>query len=124
LVEDHAATRQTLQHLLRNRDYKVTSTETAGEAQQLALTGEFDLIISDLGLPDRTGNELMAELRSRNITMPGIALSGYGMEDDLSRSRAAGFAVHLVKPVTIGMLEDAIARLRPAQEPDTASRAS
>ncbi|MDB6167399.1 MAG: hypothetical protein JWM88_263 [Verrucomicrobia bacterium] len=112
LVEDHAATRQTLQHLLRNRDYKVTSAETAGEAQQLALTGEFDLIISDLGLPDRTGNELMSELRERNLRLPGIALSGYGMEDDLARSRAAGFAVHLVKPVTIGMLEEAIARLR------------
>ncbi|MDB6126833.1 MAG: hypothetical protein JWM35_729 [Verrucomicrobia bacterium] len=117
LVEDHAATRQTLQLLLRNRDYLVSSAETASEALQLARDGEFDLVISDLGLPDRSGYELMGDLRALYPSLPGIALSGYGMEDDLARSRAAGFASHLVKPVTIGMLEDAIARLRESKDP-------
>ena len=117
LVEDHVATRQTLQLLLRNREYVVSSAETATEALQLARAGEFDLLISDLGLPDRSGYELMGELRALYPTLPGIALSGYGMEDDLARSRAAGFVAHLVKPVTIGMLEDAIARLRESKDP-------
>jgi CheY-like chemotaxis protein len=72
-------------------------------------TGEFDLVISDIGLPDQNGYDLMAALRALKPDLPGIALSGYGMEDDLARSRAAGFQNHLVKPVTIGMLEDAIA---------------
>jgi PAS domain S-box-containing protein len=111
LVEDHAPTRQTLQHLLRQRNFEVASAESAANGLQLALDGEFDLIISDVGLPDRNGYELMTELRALRPQLVGIALSGYGMEQDLNRSRAAGFSAHLVKPVTIGMIEDAIASL-------------
>ncbi len=111
LVEDHAPTRMTLQHLLTHRKYAVVAAESATKAADLARTQKFDLVVSDVGLPDRSGYELMAELRALDPNLPGIALSGYGMEDDIQRSRAAGFAAHLVKPVTIGMLEDAIAKL-------------
>ena len=111
LVDDHAATRLTLQHLLRQRHFDVTTAESAAVAERLVQTQEFDLVVSDVGLPDRSGYELMASLRSTKPDLPGIALSGYGMEDDLARSRAAGFFLHLIKPVTIGMLEEAIASL-------------
>jgi PAS domain S-box-containing protein len=111
LVEDHAPTRQTLQQLLQNRHFKVVAARTATEALELAREREFNLVISDVGLPDLTGFELMAELRTIKPNLLGIALSGYGMEEDLARSRSAGFVIHLVKPVTITMLEEAIANL-------------
>ncbi|HEX2861955.1 MAG TPA: PAS domain S-box protein, partial [Lacunisphaera sp.] len=120
LVEDHAPTRQTLQHLLRQRHFDVKSAESASAALQLVLENEFDLIISDVGLPDRNGYELMTELRALRPQLAGIALSGYGMEQDLNRSRAAGFSSHLVKPVTIGMIEDAIAHLVSPAPPQSA----
>jgi CheY-like chemotaxis protein len=114
LVEDHAPTLLTLQQLLKSRRFDVTTAKSAAEAHRLALADDFDLVISDVGLPDRSGYELMEELRSIKPTLAGIALSGYGMEDDLARSRAAGFSAHLVKPVTINVLEEAIASLLPS----------
>ena len=66
-----------------------------------------DLVISDLGLPDGTGLDLMRELGGR-YGLRGIALSGYGMDEDIQRSRDAGFAPHLTKPVTLQMLQEAI----------------
>jgi CheY-like chemotaxis protein len=111
LVEDHAPTRKTLQQLLGNRKFDVVVADSATRAREAATDQEFDILISDVGLPDRNGYELMTELRALQPTLVGIALSGYGMEEDLLKSRAAGFACHLVKPVTIGMLEDAIAAL-------------
>ena len=70
----------------------------------------FDLLVRDLGLPDRTGLELLRELRGRGERLPAIALSGYGQERDIERSREAGFAEHLVKPVEPRVVLDAIAR--------------
>jgi len=93
---------------------------TRAEALHLANEGDFALVISDVGLPDRTGFELMSELRTLKPGTLGIALSGYGMEDDLVRSQAAGFSVHLVKPVTITMLEEAIATLVLSPKPGPA----
>ena len=71
----------------------------------------FDLLLSDLGLPDGSGVDLMRELRERGSTLPGIALSGYGQEEDVRRSKEAGFAEHLTKPVDLQRLATAIASL-------------
>lgn len=108
LVEDHAPTRLTLQHLLKSRNFDVATAASAADARRAAATNQFDLLISDMGLPDGNGCELIADLRAASPRLVGIALSGYGMDDDLVRSQTAGFSVHLVKPVTINMLEDAI----------------
>lgn len=113
LVEDHAPTRFMLQHLLEQRNFEVVVAETAARALSLVEKSVFDLIISDVGLPDRSGYDLMNTVHTIQPDLPGIALSGYGMEDDLARSRAAGFSAHLVKPVTIGMLEEAITTVAP-----------
>jgi CheY-like chemotaxis protein len=69
-----------------------------------------DLVISDVGLPDGTGLELMRRLSSSG-PLPGIALSGYGMDFDIEQSKKAGFARHLTKPITTPLLFKAIAEL-------------
>ncbi|HEX2852120.1 MAG TPA: PAS domain S-box protein [Opitutaceae bacterium] len=107
LVEDHEPTRKTLEQLLRRRNYAVVSAASLQEARDRAAAGSFDLVISDLGLPDGDGATLMAELRDQR-GLAGIALTGYGMEDDIARCRAAGFATHLTKPIRVEALEAAL----------------
>lgn len=107
LVEDHEPTRNTLAHLLTRRLYHVSAAASVAEARNLAQTQHFDLLISDIGLPDGNGYDLMAELRQRG-NLRGIALTGYGMEQDVNRSQNAGFVAHLTKPVRIQSLENAI----------------
>ena len=108
LVEDHEPTRSTLVQLLERRGHKVVGVTTAAAAREIAAARDCDLVISDLGLPDGDGHALMAELRDA-YGLPGIALSGYGMDEDRERSRRSGFFTHLTKPVDIHALEAAIA---------------
>jgi two-component system CheB/CheR fusion protein len=108
LVEDHGDTANSMQMLLEAWGFEV---QTAGDVAQalkaLDSTG-FDLLISDLGLPDQSGLDLMQELRQRGNTLKGIALSGYGREEDMRRSQEAGFSVHLTKPVDADALVQAV----------------
>ena len=108
LIEDHKDTRACIQRLLEASHHRVTSAGDAHTALELAETGKFDLVISDLGLPDLSGHELMKRLHTR-FGMPGIALSGYGMEHDMAQSRAAGFKYHLTKPVSFDRLKSFVA---------------
>ncbi|HXE47357.1 MAG TPA: response regulator, partial [Ramlibacter sp.] len=120
LVEDNGDTAQTMKLLLGEFGYVV---ETAGDVRQALKAVEsasFDLLLSDLGLPDGTGIDLMQELRRRGNALKGIALSGYGQEEDMRRSKEAGFSAHLVKPADADALIETIAALvRPlgAQQP-------
>jgi CheY-like chemotaxis protein len=106
MVEDHGVTAKMMKMVLTREGHKV---ETAGDvATGLELAGQhaFDLLLSDLGLPDGSGHDLMRALRSRGHKFPGIALSGYGQEEDIRRSYEAGFAAHLTKPASReGLLE-------------------
>ena len=111
LVEDHPATRAALALLLRQRQFEVFAAAGVHEARELARRNRIDIIISDIGLPDGDGCDLLAELRKRQPALHGIALSGYGMEEDLVRTRAVGYLEHLTKPVNVQTLEQAIARL-------------
>ena len=114
VVDDHHDTCTGMKMLLERRGYRVTLAHTADEAVEKAGQEQFDLLISDIGLPDRSGYELMQELQSRN-GLRGIALSGFGMENDVNRARAAGFSEHLTKPLNFERLEEAIrALLEPA----------
>jgi len=108
LVEDHNQTRDTLARLLSSRGHEVATAETVKQARDVAQTFAYDLVLSDLGLPDGDGHELMNELRQLRPACQGIALSGYGMDSDIQRSRSAGFDLHLTKPVDIGALEAAL----------------
>jgi len=116
LVEDHGVTAKLTKMVLSAEGHRV---ETAGDvATALKLAGQkpFDLMVSDLGLPDGSGHELMRKLGERGHRFPGVALSGYGMDDDLRRSREAGFATHLTKPASREAIVDAIASVM-AMEP-------
>ncbi|MES2705307.1 MAG: response regulator [Verrucomicrobiota bacterium] len=115
LAEDHAATREALTSLLTRDGHRVTPVENICGALAAAAAGTFDILISDLGLPDGSGLDLMRELRQRRQTLPGVVLSGYGTEEDLHQSRKAGFFAHLVKPVSISQLRHLLAHI-PAEE--------
>ncbi len=127
LVEDHADTARLMRRLLMADGHEVMvagSVADALAAVDLAESADpqskiqnpksempFDLLISDLGLPDGTGHELMRHLVQRGKRVPGIALSGYGTPADIEKSMAVGFAEHLVKPINPDLLFAAIQRI-------------
>jgi CheY-like chemotaxis protein len=98
LVEDHENTRVVISRLLTKRGHFVTSAATVQQALELVAGNEFDFIVSALGLPDGSGLQLMMQLKSL-YNLEGIAVSGYGMEDDVRKSQRAGFSAHLTTPV-------------------------
>jgi signal transduction histidine kinase/ActR/RegA family two-component response regulator len=108
LVEDHESTLQILSRVLQRDGHHVVTASTVAEALNAAAASNFDLVISDLGLPDGSGTELMMKLRD-TYNLRGIALSGYGASEDIARSCDAGFVTHLVKPVAIAELRRVIA---------------
>ena len=107
LVDDHADTCAILEKLLTGHGHKVTAARDMRSALDCTEGERFDLVISDVGLPDGSGMELMARLKTTS-RIPGIAMSGFGTSADIERSLAAGFSEHLVKPVTMERLESAI----------------
>ena len=109
LVEDNADTLRILSRLLERAGCKVTTAQSVSAAMAAAQEvrereEKFDLLISDLGLPDGDGRDIMRELHERD-GLSGIAISGYGMEEDIEKSRAAGFAEHLTKPIQMQELQ-------------------
>ena len=104
LVEDHEDSNRSLTNLLRRRGYHVQSALNFQSAVDLSATEEFDVLISDLALPDGSGIDLMQTLRSERPVL-GIALTGFGMENDIRRSQEAGFKHHLVKPIDLNKLD-------------------
>jgi signal transduction histidine kinase len=113
LVEDHEPTRQVLTRLLTRRSHNVLSAMSLSEARTIAGREKLDLVISDIGLPDGDGYTLMAELRE-NFGLKGIALTGYGMEEDVARGKNAGFIGHLIKPIRMENLDEILRAYRQA----------
>jgi CheY-like chemotaxis protein len=111
LVDDHFDSIRPMQLFLEAIGYQVTTAESVEAALRSAMQEKFDLLVSDIGLPDGSGEDLIRQLRDKGHKLPGIALSGYGMEQDINRSRAAGFQVHLTKPVSPQHLRTTIDRL-------------
>jgi PAS domain S-box-containing protein len=110
LVEDHPDSARTLARLLAGAGYEVQTAHSVAAALHLASASPFDVMVSDIGLPDGTGYELMAQIRDQ-YAIPGIALSGFGMEDDLRKGRDAGFEEYVVKPVSVAHIDRAIRRI-------------
>ena len=114
LVEDHADTAAILARLLRRMGHDVLPANSVAAALQLAEkempVAQIDLVMSDLGLPDGSGLDLMRQL-SANYGLRGIALSGFGMDSDLAQSTAAGFSRHLIKPIDIALLRATLIEL-------------
>jgi signal transduction histidine kinase len=110
LVDDHFDTLDVMGRLLTRCGHEVITASTYSKALGIGQQQKFDLLISDLGLLEGSGYELMSTLRAESA-IKGIALSGYGMKADIDRSLAAGFSAHLTKPCDVSVLNATIQRV-------------
>jgi len=112
LVEDHADTAEVLRRLLVGEGCEVRLAASIAEAESVAADYRFDVLVSDIGLPDGRGTELLTRLQNHHGgPIPAIVISGFGMEEDIQKSQGAGFAEHLTKPVEFGALKQALIRV-------------
>lgn len=111
LVEDHAVTAKLIARLLTLDGHSVVVAGSVAEAVRVAKENHFDLLLSDIGLPDGTGMEMLTQVRALRGDIPAIALSGFGTDQDMQRSLASGFAEHLVKPIDYDHLKSAVTRV-------------
>jgi two-component system CheB/CheR fusion protein len=109
LVEDHGVTAKMIRMVLASQGHEIETAGDVATGLELADKERFDLLISDLGLPDASGYDLIRGIREQGQRFPAIAMSGYGQETDIQRSHEAGFAVHLIKPASREALIEAIA---------------
>jgi signal transduction histidine kinase/ActR/RegA family two-component response regulator len=110
MVDDHDDTRRVLANLLRKKAHEVFTAVNVASALEILKRETVDVLLSDLGLPDGSGYELME--RARLIQpLVGIALSGFGTAEDVAQAIESGFAHHLIKPVDFNQLEAALLRL-------------
>lgn len=128
VVEDHIDTAEQFARLLKRAGHEVICASNIAEAQKYAMVTPdkeracaFDILISDVDLPDGSGRDLMRNL-ARRYPIRGIAISGYGMKEDIERSIAAGFSYHITKPVNWEDLKTAIRKisceiLQPEEQP-------
>jgi CheY-like chemotaxis protein len=110
LVEDDKDSLSALTRLLRLSGHRALAAASAEEAVRLAAAEKCDVVVSDVGLPDRSGLDLMREL-SAAYNVPGIAVSGYTDAADVRECARAGFAKHLKKPIDFQALLDAVEEL-------------
>ena len=110
LVEDHGDTRRTLARLLKHFGHDISVAENTQSALQILKSKPLDVVVSDIGLPDGSGYDVMAEAKSQH-NLRGIALTGFGMEADIKRSKSAGFDFHLTKPVDFQELRSVLAEV-------------
>lgn len=101
--------------MLTRRGHEVASAKNGEAALEAVQAKVFDLVISDIGLPDISGWDLLRQLRAHRPQLRAIALSGYGYANDLNRSTQVGFQVHLTKPAEMSAIEREINRLFPAR---------
>lgn len=113
LVDDHEDTCLGMKLLLERRGYRVKIAHSVQGGFDLASREKFNLVISDLGLPDGSGFDLLEKLRAAGNSIPAVALSGFGMESDIEHSRTAGFSEHLIKPVNIERLDAILKKMFP-----------
>jgi two-component system CheB/CheR fusion protein len=113
VVDDVADVTEMLAVVLTHAGYNVTTAASAPAALNLARERQFDVIISDIGMPDMNGYQLAREVRQLPgyETTPMVAVTGYSMFDDKERSTKAGFSAHMTKPIDPRALLDLIEQL-------------
>lgn len=116
VVEDHADTAEGLRRFLSSIGYHVYIAPDVASARALAKAVEFDVLLSDLRLPDGTGWDLMQEL-SAERTIPAVAMSGFNSEEDIARSMRVGFLDHIAKPLVPEALSAALDRAAASHRP-------
>ena len=111
VADDNRANRDALASLLEAAGYSVLLASDGAEALEMARERRPDVVISDVLMPRMDGYELARRLRESQDLASGarlIAVTGYGQDADRERSRQAGFDSHLVKPVNLDVLSDAV----------------
>jgi len=111
LVDDTPDMLETFGYLLEHEGAQVTLASSGAEALRLAESEDFDLMISDVGMPVMDGYQLIAELRKRPRTagLPAIALTGHGRQQDIERALQSGFDAHVGKPVDFAHMRSTMA---------------
>ena len=106
VIDDSRDNIEMMRQLLESEGAEVTTAESGAEALRIAEDKDFDLILSDISMPDMNGYQLLRELRTRERTanVPAIALTGFGQAEDEERARAAGFSAQLTKPIDFNEL--------------------
>ncbi len=104
LIEDHEDTAEVMSQLMRAGGHEVAVAGSVAGALALTASMAFDLVVSDIGLPDGSGIDFIRAFRAQS-TAPAVALTGFGTDDDVRRSVEAGFTAHLTKPVNFEQLE-------------------
>jgi len=112
LVEDHQDTRRTLSRLLTHFGHDVVTADNVERAMDIIGSNNIDVVLCDIGLPDGSGYEVAAQARA-NGGIKAIALTGFGTEKDVRRSKEAGFDFHLVKPVNFHELQTVLDQVAP-----------
>ena len=113
IVDDVADVTEMISLFLKHAGYQVSTAASAQDALRLARTKSFDMVISDIGMPQMNGYELAGELRAleKYKRIPMIAVTGYSEYDDRGRAVSAGFNVHLTKPIDPAGLLNLISEL-------------
>lgn len=113
VVDDVADVTEMLAVVLTHAGYSVVTASSAPAALKAARERQFDVIISDIGMPEMNGYQLAREVRQLPgyETVPMVAVTGYSMFDDKERSTNAGFNAHMTKPIDPRALLDLIEQL-------------
>jgi CheY-like chemotaxis protein len=110
LVEDHGETRTTLSRLLAHFGYEIAVAESTQSAKEIVDAEPFDVVVSDIGLPDGTGYEVITHAKKKQ-PVKGVALTGLVENEDIERGKEAGFDFHLTKPVDFAELRTVLGQL-------------
>ncbi len=110
LVEDHRDTRRMLSRLLTHFGHEVLAADNVRSALGIIASGELDVLLCDIGLPDGSGYEIISRAK-RKQPIKSVALTGFGTEEDVRRSKDAGFDFHLVKPIDLHELQTVLDKL-------------
>jgi CheY-like chemotaxis protein len=117
IVDDDAATREVVARTLREYSAITQAAASADEAIRLFSQMQHDILICDIGMPVKDGYALIRELREKNITVPAIALTAYTRSEDRGRALAAGYNVHVPKPINPQELVTVVSELARQNRP-------
>jgi signal transduction histidine kinase len=113
VVDDERDSLQLVARLFESRGAAVTTATSADEALTLATARDFDVIVSDIGMPGRDGYELIKDCRARGVTTPAVALTAYARSEDRTKALSSGYQSHVAKPVEVTELLAVVAALLP-----------
>jgi len=122
LVEDHHDTRRAFAAILRSWGHHVGTSESVAGGLEFLDANPVDVVLSDIGLPDRNGYDFITEARGRHPHMMAIAVSAYFTAADQDRGHDAGFDMHFAKPVDLRALQRVLERIHSPAQPNGAAR--